>query len=305
LSTATLGVRRPAVQGRGVNLDHLSYWQRSWRALRRNRLGMLAGLIVLLEGLIALLAPFLAQHLTGWEPNRQNLTEVLAPPGRGHWLGTDELGRDTLTRLMYGARVSLGVAILAVSLSTVLGTTVGIVAGFYGKIVDGVLMRLVDVLLATPPIFFYIMLAILFRPNAIGLALVLASLGWSSTARLVRAEVLVAGRLDFILAARALGADDRRVMFMHILPSTIPVILVAASLAIASVILTEAALSFLVGIVPPDASWGNMITAARTYFTRALYVAIFPGIAIFVTVLAINLFGNALRDVLDPRLNSS
>ena len=261
------------------------------------------GLVVLAEAGIALFAPFLAQHVTGWDPNRQNLTGILSPPNATHWLGTDELGRDILTRLIFGARVSLGVAVLAVALSTSLGTTIGIMAGFYGKFVDMLLMRFVDILLAVPPIFFYILLAILFRPNAIGLAVVLASLGWSSTARLVRAEVLVTKNLDFILAARAVGAGDARVMFHHVLPATIPVILVASSLAIAGVILTEAALSFLgLGIVPPDPSWGNMITAARTYFTRAIYLAIFPGLAIFVTVLAVNLFGNALRDVLDPNL---
>lgn len=283
---------------------NLGYWQRSWTRLRANSLGLTMGAIIVAEVLIAIFAPIIAQNVFHSDPDRQDLSDIFGSPGQGHLLGTDQLGRDILVRMLYGARVSLGVAGLAVTMTVTLGTLVGLTAGFYGRWVDTLLMRFVDVLLAIPPIFFYILLAILFRPNAVGLALVLGSIGWAGTARLVRSEVLATRGLDFVLASRAVGAQNRRIMFRHILPATIPVILVAASISVAAVILTEAALSFLgLGIVPPDPSWGNMITAARVYFSRAIWLALFPGIAIFVTVLAINLFGNALRDALDQNLN--
>jgi peptide/nickel transport system permease protein len=265
---------------------------------------MLMMFILVAEVLVALAAPWLSATVTGYTPDQQDLVSTFAAPGPRHWLGTDQLGRDTLTRLIYGARVSLGVAALTVALSATFGTVFGIVAGFYGGALDTVLMRFVDMLLAIPPIFFFIMLAILFRPSPIGLSVIIASISWVAVARLVRAEVLGTKHLDFILAARGLGAATRRLMLRHILPATIPVILVAASLAVAQVILTEAALSFLgLGVQPPTPSWGSMITTAQTYFERAVWLAIFPGITIFVTVLAVSLLGNAMRDALDVSLN--
>lgn len=280
------------------------YWQRSWQRLRANRLAVVMMLILITEILVALLAPLLSATLTGYTPDQQDLLRTFAGPRPGHWLGTDQLGRDTLTRLMLGAQVSLGVAALTVIMAATFGTIIGVVAGFYGGWVDTGLMRLVDMLLALPPIFFFIMLSILFRPNAFGLSIVIASISWVSLARLVRAEVLATGHLDFILAARGLGANARRLMVRHVFPATLPIILVAASQTVAQVILAEAALSFLgLGIQPPTPSWGSTITVAQTYFDRAVWLAIFPGVAIFVTVLAVSLLGNAIRDGLDVSLN--
>jgi peptide/nickel transport system permease protein len=256
------------------------------------------------EVALAIFAPVLSALVTHYDPNQQDLVRTFAGPGSSHWLGTDQLGRDTLTRLLYGAQVSLGVAGLTVAIAVTLGVAVGVTAGFYGGWVDGVLMRLVDAILAIPPLFFLLLLSILFRPNVLGLAVVIATISWVGVARLVRGDVLATRHLDFVMAARAVGVGDLRLISRHIFPAVVPITLVAASLGVAQVILTEAALSFLgLGIAPPAPSWGNMITAAQTYYGRAVYLAVFPGLAIFVTVLAVNAFGNALRDALDPSLS--
>ena len=186
-----------------------------------------------------------------------------------------------------------------------IGTTVGLVAGFYGSWADDILMRVVDVFLAIPAIFLFILMSILFRPNAITLAAIIASVGWGGVARLVRGEVLSVKQRDFILATRSIGARDLRLIFRHLLPNVLPVLIVAASLGVGQIILIEAALDFLgLGIQPPTASWGNMLTNAESYFFHSGWLVVFPGVTIFVTVLASNLFGNAVRDAFDPRLKT-
>ena len=282
-----------------------SYWNESWERLRANRLGMAAGVLILVFALIAVLAPVFSAVLTHYEPQTINLDQTFVRPGASHLLGTDELGRDTLTRLIWGARVSLGVAFLTVAMSLSVGTTVGMVAGYYGGWIDDVLMRLVDTVLAIPAIFLFILMSILFRPNAVTLAAIVASVGWGSVARLVRGEVLSVKQRDFILATRSIGARDSRLMVRHLLPNVLPVLIVAASLGVGQIILIEAALDFLgLGIQPPTPSWGNMLTNAQSYFFHSGFLVAFPGITIFVTVLASNIFGNAVRDAFDPRLKS-
>ena len=280
-----------------------SYWSESWERLRSNRLGMIAGALILAMALIAIAAPLLSAYVTHYDPARQDLNNNFDFPGRLHWLGSDELGRDTLTRLIWGARVSLGVGFLTVAIQLTFGAAIGLVAGYYGKLVDDVLMRVVDVVLAFPPIFLFIGLAILFRPSALTLSLIIASVGWGSVARLVRGEVLSIKNRDFMIATRSVGARDLRLMLAHLLPNAMPVMIVAASLALGQIILVEAALDFLgLGIQPPTASWGNMLTNAQTYFVHSVWLVLFPGFTIFVTVLAANVFGNAVRDAFDPRL---
>ena len=280
-----------------------SYWNESWERLRSNRIGIVCGSLILVLALIAIAAPVFTQFLTHYEPFRLDLDNTFAPPGHPHLLGTDELGRDTLTRLIYGGRVTLGVALLTVALSLTLGTTVGLAAGFYGRWIDDLLMRFVDVVLAFPAIFLFILMAILFRPTPITLAAIIASVGWGGVARLVRGEVLSVKQRDFILATRSLGARDGRLIIRHLLPNVLPVLIVAASLGVGQIILIEAALDFLgLGIQPPTASWGNMLTNSQSYFFHSVWLVYFPGITIFVTVLAANLFGNAVRDAFDPRL---
>ncbi|HYU62802.1 MAG TPA: ABC transporter permease [Verrucomicrobiae bacterium] len=280
-----------------------SYWNQSWERLRANRLGMAAGVLILVLAVIAVLAPVFSAVLTHYQPQTINLDQTFARPGATHLLGSDELGRDSLTRLIWGARVSLGVAFLTVALALTVGTTVGMVAGYYGGWIDDVLMRLVDTVLAIPAIFLFILMSILFRPNAVTLAAIVASVGWGSVARLVRGEVLSVKQRDFILATRSIGARDSRLMVRHLLPNVLPVLIVAASLGVGQIILIEAALDFLgLGIQPPTPSWGNMLTNAQSYFFHSGFLVAFPGITIFVTVLASNIFGNGVRDAFDPRL---
>jgi peptide/nickel transport system permease protein len=280
-----------------------SYWRESWERLRGNRLGMVAGGVILALAVIALAAPLISTYITHYDPARQDLANNFDFPGRIHWLGSDELGRDTLTRLVYGAQISLGVGFLTVLIQLTFGAAIGLIAGYYGRLVDDVLMRIVDVILAFPPIFLFIGLAILFRPSTLTLSLIIASVGWGAVARLVRGEVLSIKNRDFMLASRSIGARDARLMLGHLLPNAMPVMIVAASLALGQIILIEAALDFLgLGIQPPTASWGNMLTNAQTYFVHSAWLVIFPGITIFITVLAANLFGNAVRDAFDPRL---
>ena len=280
-----------------------SFWNESWERLRANRIGVAAGVVILILALIAIAAPLFSQFLTHFDPTRQHLTDNFRPPGHPYLLGTDELGRDTLTRLIYGGRVTLGVASLTVLLSLTLGTTVGLLAGYYGRWLDDLLMRIVDVFLAIPAIFLFILMSILFRPNAFTLAAIIASVGWGGVARLVRGEVLSVKQRDFILATRSVGAKDLRLIVRHLLPNVLPILIVAASLGVGQIILIEAALDFLgLGIQPPTPSWGNMLTNAESYFFHSGWLVVFPGVTIFVTVLASNLFGNAVRDAFDPRL---
>lgn len=283
-----------------------TYWAESWRRLREDRLGMTAGGLVAFMALIAVSAPLWSALVTHHTFSEQDLNNNFAPPlTAGHLLGTDDLGRDTLTRLIYGAQVSMGVAFLTVAISLAVGASVGLVAGFYGGLVDEVLMRIVDVILSVPRIFLFILVGILFfrQSNLFTLSLVIASVGWGGTARLTRGEVLSLRTRDFMLAARTLGASDLRLMLRHLLPNALPVLTVAASLGVGGVILAEAALDYLgFGIHPPTPSWGNMLTNAQTYFAHSPWLVFLPGAAIFVTVLAANVFGNAIRDAFDPRL---
>jgi peptide/nickel transport system permease protein len=280
-----------------------SYWSQSWERLRENRFGVGAGLLILLFALIAIGAPLIARFVSHITLGQQDLDHTFSPPSNLHFLGTDELGRDTFTRLVYGAQVSLGVGFLTVLISLTLGTSVGLVAGYYGGLVDDLLMRLVDVILSIPAIFLLILMAILFKPNAISLALIIASIAWGSVARLVRGEVLTLKNRDFMIATRSVGARDVRLVGRHLLPNVLHVLIVFGSLNVGQIILIEAALDYLgLGITPPTPSWGNMLTNAQTYFFHSAYLVAFPGLTIFLTVLATNLFGNALRDAFDPRL---
>ena len=282
-----------------------SYWHESWNRLRSNPVGMMAGVLILILAVVAAAAPILSAVLTHYQPQTINLTSNFLPPGQSHLLGTDELGRDTLTRLIWGGRVSLGIAFLTVAMSLTVGTSVGMLAGYFGRWIDDLLMRFVDMVLAIPAIFLFILMSILFRPNPVTLAAIIASVGWGSVARLVRGEVLTVKERDFIMATRSIGARPLRLMIRHLLPNVLPVLIVAASLGVGQIILIEAALDFLgLGIQPPTPSWGNMLTNSESYFFHSVYLVYFPGIMIFITVLASNIFGNAIRDAFDPRLKS-
>jgi len=264
----------------------------------RNKLCLLGAILILFLTLIAMLAPWIAPaHYAD-----QNLIERLSPPSVRHWLGTDDLGRDVLSRMLWGTRVSLVVAFVAVGISTLFGTIVGLISGYFGRWVDSVLMRFVDILLCFP-IFFLILMVIAFlEPNIVNVMIVIGITSWTGLARLVRGETLSLRERDFILAARALGAGNARVLFVHLLPNVAAPIVVSATLGVGGAILTESALSFLgLGVQPPDPSWGNMLAAGKDYIYFAWWLSVFPGLAILTTVMAFNLLGEGLRDALDPR----
>ena len=285
--------------------------QMAWRRFRQDKLAIVGAGIMIILLLLGVCAPLISEHVTGFRPEKIMLASKARPPGYRrtpdspvHLLGTDELGRDVLTRVIYGARVSLYVSLLTVAVSLTIGTVVGAVSGFYGGAIDNVLMRFVDVVIAIPALFLLILIAVVFRPGVTGLALVLASIGWTGVARLVRAEFLTLKERDFVLAARVIGASNGRIIVRHILPNATSPMIVAATLSIGTVILTETALSFLgMGVQPPVPSWGNMLTKGEQYLYLAPFLIIIPGAFIFVTVLAANLMGNGLRDALDPKMS--
>ena len=279
------------------------YWRESAHRLTRDRVALASTATLLLFGLVALAAPLISHYVTSYGPQDQDLLRTFQGPTSYHVLGTDELGRDTLTRLAWGARVTLGIGLLTVSVQLFVGTMVGLFAGFHGRWVDAVAMRIVDSVLAFPDIFLFMLIAVLIRPTPVALALIIASVGWADVSRLIRAEVLVLKNEDYILALRSVGASNTRLMFGHVLRNALPIVIVTASLRIGQVILIEAALDFLgLGVQPPTPSWGNMLSNSQSYFYHSAWLVILPGLAIVLTVLATNLLGNALRDALDPRL---
>jgi len=282
----------------------------AWQRFRRDKLAIVGGVVMIILSLVAVSAPLLSKHVTGFTPQQIELGATLKPLGYQkspdqptHFLGTDELGRDVLTRVIYGGRVSLWVAFLTVLVSLTIGTLIGAVAGYYGGSVDALLMRFVDVVISIPSLFLLILIAVVFHPGVSGLALVIASMNWTGMSRLVRGEFLSLKERDFVDAARVVGAGNTRIIFRHILPNAFSPIIVAATLALGGEILIETALSYLgMGVQPPTPSWGNMLTNSRQYLYRAPQLIVIPGIFIFITVLAANLMGNGLRDALDPRL---
>lgn len=269
-----------------------------WRRLRHNRMAMAGAAIVGLMFLLALVAP-----LAGHDPGAIDIAARLQAPGIGHWLGTDDLGRDELTRILYGARISLLVGFVAVGIATVIGIVVGALAGYYGRWVDALVMRFVDIMLCFPTFFLILAVIAFLEPSIWNIMAIIGLTGWMGVARLVRAEFLSLRERDFVLAARALGASDLRIIFRHILPSALSPVLVSATLGVAGAILTESALSFLgIGVQPPTPSWGNMLIVGKQTLGTAWWLSAFPGLAILLTVLGYNLLGEGIRDALDPRL---
>ena len=268
-----------------------------WQRLRRNRMAMAGAGIVAVMFLLALVAP-----LAG-DPGAIDIAARLQAPGVGHWLGTDDLGRDVLTRILYGARISLLVGFVAVGIATTIGILIGAVAGYYGRWSDAVIMRFVDIMLCFPTFFLILAVIAFLEPSIWNIMAIIGLTGWMGVARLVRAEFLSLRERDFVLAARAIGASDARIIFRHILPSALSPVLVSATLGVAGAILTESALSFLgIGVQPPTPSWGNMLIVGKQTLGTAWWLSAFPGLAILLTVLGYNLLGEGIRDALDPRI---
>ncbi len=275
-------------------------WTRGLRALCSNPL-TLSGLIIV--GLLVITAIF-APVFAPYDPQQIDTYHILEAPSQAHLLGTDGLGRDCLSRLIYGARISLLVGFVAVGIATLVGTFLGAIAGYYGGWIDGLIMRFVDIMLCFPTIFLIMAVIAFLEPSIWNIMIVIGLTGWMGVARLVRAEFLSLKKRDFVLAARISGASDFQIVFSEILPNAIAPILVSATLGVGGAILTESALSFLgIGVQPPTPSWGNMLTEGKDNLEIAWWLSVFPGLAILITVLGYNLLGEGLRDFLDPRKN--
>jgi len=293
ISMAPLAVAQAHPAGEG-------YWQIAWRRLRKHHLAMGALFVIFLLILTAIFAPWIAPS----KFEEIDLLNRFASPFRsGHLLGTDDLGHDVLTRLLYAGRVSLLVGFAAAFSAVALGTLVGVVAGFYGRVVDNILMRLTDIVLTLPVFGVLLLLGRYFGGGLTAIIIIIGLFGWTVTSRLVRGEILKLKSLDYSDAARAMGASETRIIFRHLLPNAMAPIIVAATLDVGGAILTEAALSYFgVGIQPPTPSWGNMLQNAQSYLWTSPWLAFWPGVMIFLTVLCFNFFGDGLRDALDPRL---
>jgi len=271
-----------------------------WKRFRVNPLTVTGTLIVLLLVLLA----FLTKKIAPYDPFQQNILARLKPPTAAHWFGTDELGRDVLSRILFGLPVSLEIGVLATVVSISIGTTLGLIAGYWRGWVDSLIMRVVDVMFCFPTLFFILMiLGVVEKPSIFLVMLAIAITAWPGLTRLVRGEVLSMRERDFMLVAKGLGLSTPRILFVHLLPNVVSPVLVAATFSVGGAILLESALSFLgLGVQPPQPSWGNILTAGKDYIHIAWWLSLFPGLAILVTVLALNMLGEGLRDVLDPRL---
>ena len=266
--------------------------------LKKNKIAIIGLIIIISLAFIALFAPFIAPH----DPIEQNLEKRLLPPCREYPMGTDDLGRCLLSRIIYGARVSLQLGVIVVGIITVIGVTLGLISGYYGGIVDEIIMRLVDVVLAFPGIILALAVAGALGPGLFNVMLALAMVGWTGLARVVRGSVLSVKQKEFVESARALGCSDLHIMTRHILPNVMAPVIVLATLDMAFIILAAAGLSFLgLGAQPPTPEWGSMLNNGRAFMRTAPHLTTFPGLAIMVAVLAFNFLGDGLRDVLDPR----
>jgi len=270
-----------------------------WKRFKTNRLAVAGGIIVLALFFVAIFAPLVSPY----NPNDIDRKHVLDPPGMKHPFGTDDLGRDILSRMIWGARISLSVGFVAVGIATIIGMIVGALSGYYGGWTDRIMMRFIDIML-TIPTFFLILAVIAFIGAGIwNIMIVIGVTSWMGVARLVRAEFLSIRQREYVLAAKALGASDFRIIFRHIMINSMAPVLVSAVLGIAGAVLVESALSFLgIGIQPPTPSWGNILTLGKDNIEIAWWLSVFPGLAILITVLGYNLLGEGIRDSIDPRL---
>ncbi|KWX74890.1 peptide ABC transporter permease [Paenibacillus riograndensis] len=297
MGQASIHVTPPSVPADKVS----GPWRDAWKAFRRNKTAMLGLCIIVFFVLVALLAPLIAPY--GFK--EQELVNRLKAPSAAHWFGTDDLGRDMFTRIIYGARISLWVGFFAVIGSIIAGTFLGILAGFYGKWIDMLISRLFDILLAFPSILLAIAIVAILGPSLQNALYAIAIVNIPTYGRLVRAKVLSLKSEEYITAARAIGMTNTRILLTHILPNSLTPIIVQGTLGIATAIIEAAALGFLgLGAQPPDPEWGKMLSDSRQFIQKAPWTVVFPGLSIMLTVLGFNLMGDGLRDVLDPRMKN-
>lgn len=302
MTTAQLETGRLHLEGRTTPVSH-SWRQEVWRRFARQKAPLAAAIIFLLMLLLALLAPVIAPY----DPVAQFRKEGLSPmgeplaPNANFWLGTDGLGRDLLSRLLYGARVSLGIGLTASAIAVCIGLLVGGVAGFLGGNVDFFLMRFIDLIMSMPTFFIILLLVVMLSPGVWVVITVISLFSWTAPARVFRSQILAVKQRDFVLAAHCLGARQRRIFVRHLLPHVLPLVIVYLALNVPNTIFAEASLSFLgLGVPQPTPSWGSMIQDGFAYYRAAPWIALFPGIAIALAVVSINLLGTGLREAIDP-----
>lgn len=289
----------PAVPAEASHPEARGYWHDTLIRLTRHRVGMLGAIIITVLILVAIAGPYIAP----FEPTEMNMGERFAPPSLEHPLGTDDFGRDTLSRIIFGARVSLQVGIIAVGIAASVGTLLGMIAGYGNRILDEIIMRSMDVLFAFPAILLAIAILAALGKGIANAMIAIGIVYIPIFARIARGAVLSIREEEFIEAARAFGATDRRILMRHILPNAMAPLIVETSLSLGFAILAEAALSFFgLGVQPPDPSWGRMLSEGRSYFGQSVWLAIFPGLAIVITVMGFNFLGDGLRDAMDPSL---
>lgn len=278
-----------------------SLWQDAWKRLKRNPTAMFGlGLIIFL-GIVAIFAEWLVPY----DPVAIDLSANLQPPSKAHWFGTDYFGRDILSRIIYGAQISMTVGFVVQFISLVIGVTLGAVAGYFGGKVDNLIMRFTDVVMSFPDLLFIIGVRVALGPGIWNVFLAMSLVGWTGKARIVRGQILAVREMEYIEAARALGARHFKIIWKHILPNTMAPMIVSVTMGVAGAIMSEAGLSFLgLGVQEPFPSWGSIINEGLSYLRVAPWYTLFPGIAIALTVLGFNLLGDGLRDALDPRLKN-
>ncbi len=289
-----------------IEKKQMTLFQMALRRFLKHRMALLGSIILVFMVILIVGAPL----FTRFEPTDQNLRNRFQPPSAQHWMGTDDLGRDMWTRILYGGRISLSVGLLAIGVAITVGTIIGLISGYYGGLIDSVLMRITEIFMSIPRLFVLIVMTTFLRkldlpwirPGSFWpIALVIGSLAWMGVARLVRGSTLEMREQEFVTAARMVGARNRRILFRHILPNVSSPIIVSATLGLAGAIISESGLSYLgFGVQLPTPTWGNMLSNTQNQMTTAPWTAIFPGLMIFISVIAINYLGDGLRDALDP-----
>lgn len=270
-----------------------------WKRFITNKLSIAGAIVVLALFIIAVSAPLISPY----NPNDIDRKHILEPPGLHHLLGTDDLGRDVLSRMIWGARISLAVGFVAIGIATIIGMLLGAISGYYGGWFDRIIMRFIDIMLSIPTFFLILAVIAFIGPSIWNIMIVIGLTAWMGVARLVRAEFLSLKEREYVLAAKAIGASDMRIIFGHIMINGLAPVLVSAVLGIAGAVLLESALSFLgLGVQPPTPTWGNILTLGKDNIEIAWWLSVFPGIAILITVLGYNLLGEGIRDCIDPRL---
>lgn len=286
---------------KSAGAEYTSFYHDAYVRLKKDKVAVACLIFITFMAIVAVFAPFIAPY----DQSYQDTANILQGPSAQHWLGTDEFGRDLLSRIIYGARISLSVGLVAEAIAMIIGVLMGSIAGYYGGMVDTVISRIIEIFASFPHILFAIVIMFVLGTGVMNVFIAIGFVGWTGVARMIRAQVMQLKQKEYVEAARASGGSNLAIIFKHLIPNCLSTIIVIITMEIPSDIMYEASLSFLgLGVQPPNASWGEMISTARTYLRVNPLYSVFPGVALVLTVLAFNLLGDALRDALDPKLKN-